>query len=64
MQRILYINNEQSNVKVSNYTYNKSMKAANDLLAEGWKVVMMQCANENPEGVVGAFVVLESDENN
>lgn len=62
MQKILYINNEQNNVKVSNYTYNKSMKVVNDLLSEGWKVVNLVCSNENAEGIVGGFVVVEKDD--
>lgn len=62
MQKILYINNELANVNVSNYTYNKSIKIVNDLLADSWHVVKIVCANENDEGVVGAFVVIEKDE--
>ncbi|MBQ9374768.1 MAG: hypothetical protein IJU04_00320 [Ruminococcus sp.] len=61
MQRMLYVNNEQTNVKVSNYSYNKSMKDVNDLLADGWHVAMIVCANENAEGIVGAYVVVERD---
>ena len=59
MQRIMSINfsvNGRGNTVVS-----KSISAVNELLNEGWKVANIVCANENSNGIIGGFVVLEKD---
>ena len=60
MQRIMNIS-FVANGKSTSLT-NKSMVAVNELLSEGWRVVNIVCANENLNGVIGGFVVLEKDE--
>lgn len=60
MQKIVSINLTVNSRGVA--TSNKSLMAVNELLAAGWKVEKLVCANENSNGFIGGFVVLEKDE--
>lgn len=60
MQRIMSINLTVNTRGIS--TTNKSLMAVNEMLAQGWKVEKIVCSNENINGVIGGFVVLEKDE--
>lgn len=60
MQRIMSVNFTVNNRGLA--TTNKSLMAVNEMLSLGWKVAKIVCADENSNGVIGGFVVIEKDE--
>ncbi|MGN0601398.1 MAG: hypothetical protein ACI4I7_01665 [Oscillospiraceae bacterium] len=60
MQRIMSVNFTVNNRGLA--TTNKSLMAVNEMLSQGWKVAKIVCADENSNGVIGGFVVIEKDE--
>ena len=60
MQRLMSVNLTVNSRGLA--TNNKSLMAINELLAQGWKVVNLVCANENSNGAIGGFVVLEKED--
>lgn len=60
MQRIMSINLTVNFRGIS--SNNKSLMAVNEMLAQGWRIEKIVCSNENVNGVIGGFVVLEKDE--
>lgn len=43
---------------------NKSLTVVNEYLRAGWKVEKIVCSTENLNGVIGAFIVLEKEDQN
>ena len=60
MQRLMGVNLTVNSRGIA--TNNKSIMTINELLSQGWKVANLVCANENSNGMIGGFVVLEKED--